>query len=251
MEHNKLNIALIGYGKMGKTIESVALQRGHQIGCIVSRESAGSMSDGRLRNIDAAIEFSIPEAAGDNLMSLAENNVPTVCGTTGWLDRYDEIAAAFTEKETSFLYASNFSIGVNIFFSINKYLAKIIGNVPAYDVSMLESHHITKVDAPSGTAITLANQIIEAHPYKSKWVGAEANAEQSIESAIPIESIREADVKGMHQINYTSEIDEITIKHEAFSRKGFALGAVLAAEYIAGKKGIYTMADVLNLNSKD
>ncbi len=244
MATNKLNIALIGYGKMGKTIEKVAKERGHHIVAIVN-------SDGPTRieqlpdNIHIAIEFSVPDAAYMNLKALAKKSIPTVCGTTGWLDNYEEISNDYAEAKSSFLYASNFSIGVNLFFAVNQHLAKIMGTQMDYNVSITESHHVTKLDAPSGTAITLAEQVIDNHPVKTTWkreIDPDINT-----NSISIKSIREADVKGMHEIIYNSEVDAITIKHEAFTRKGFALGAVLAAEFIANKQGVFQMSDVLNI----
>ncbi len=244
MASNKLNIALIGYGKMGKTIEKVAKERGHHIVAIVNNDGPSRIEQFP-DNVHIAIEFSVPDAAYMNLKALAKKSIPTVCGTTGWLDNYDEVCIDFTETKSSFLYASNFSIGVNIFFAVNQHLAKIMESQMDYDVSITESHHVTKLDAPSGTAITLAEHIIDNHPLKTTWnrdVDSDINAK-----GISIKSLREADVKGIHEITYHSEIDAITIKHEAFTRKGFALGAVLAAEFIANKKGIFQMSDVLNI----
>jgi len=244
MVANKLNIALIGYGKMGKTIEKVAENRGHHIVAIINGEGPKSIMDLPMK-VDVAIEFSVPDGAYKNLSALAEKSIATVCGTTGWLDNYNDICEKFTTSNKSFLYASNFSIGVNVFFAVNQHLAKIMSRLDDYQIGITESHHITKLDAPSGTAITLAEQIIRNNDNKQRW---KSNTSQDLmANDIPIKSIREADVKGMHEIEYHTDIDAITIKHEAFSREGFALGAVLAAEYIVGKQGIYKMTDVLNI----
>lgn len=241
METNKLNIALIGYGKMGKIIEKIAVQRGHSIGLKISSSNLSDFNAENLATIDTAIEFSTPVAAAENLKKLAMNNIPTACGTTAWLDAYTAVSKAFTANQTGFLYASNFSLGVNVFFAINKQLGKLMNGLSDYDISITESHHITKKDAPSGTAVTLAEDIIEQVDRKEDWT-----MDTPSNKHIPIEAIREKDVKGMHEISYSSSIDSITIKHEAFSREGFALGAVLAAEYIAQNAGIHNMEDVLS-----
>ena len=243
MQKNKLNIALIGYGKMGKTIEKIATSRGHHISLKITSRNLSDLNAANLKNIDAAIEFTTPEAAADNLLILAQHKIPTACGTTAWLSRYDEVCQAFNSAKSAFLYASNFSIGVNIFFALNKQLAKMMDQLSDYDISMTESHHISKLDAPSGTAVTLAEQIMEEVNRKSNWSKESADSHDYI----AIKSIREGDVKGMHEINYTSSIDEIKIKHEAFSRDGFALGSVLAVEWLFGKQGVYGMSDVLEL----
>jgi len=240
MVTNKLNIALIGYGKMGKIIEKVALKRGHTIGLKISSANLDDFNSENLAQIDAAIEFTTPVAAVHNLSKLAAHKVPTACGTTAWLDDYDEVCSSYQDNDTGFLYASNFSLGVNVFFAVNKQLAKLMNGLTDYNISITESHHITKLDAPSGTAVTIAEDIMENMPRKTSWA-----LNKTGEDIIPINAIREKDVKGMHQLEYKSEIDAITIKHEAFSREGFALGAVLAAEYIAQKTGIHTMQDVL------
>ena len=243
MTDNKLNIALIGYGKMGRTIEEVANDRGHSICSIIG--SGVDIDQNTLQGADVAIEFTVPHAANENLQALSSIPVPTVCGTTGWLDKLAEIEVAYKEAGSSFIYASNFSLGVNVFFAMNKHLAKIMKNIQGYGLEILESHHTTKKDAPSGTAVTIAEQVIETNDRYTKWQ-LKQNLDVS-QDHIPIESIREADVKGLHEISYISEIDKISIKHEAFSRPGFALGAVLAAEYIVDKKGIFSMSDVLGL----
>lgn len=237
----KLNIGLIGYGKMGKTIEKLATQRNHEIILRISSSNILELSGPNIKALDVAIEFSRPESAINNLTLLAENKVPTICGTTGWLDSYDSIKEKFQAHDTPFLYASNFSIGVNILFMINQKLATIMNQFPEYDVEITESHHIGKKDAPSGTAITIADQIIEKVDRKSKW----NNSEKSDPTALNIHSIREADVKGYHQINYTSKIDRLSLAHEAYSREGFAMGALTSAEWIVDKKGIFGFQDVM------
>ena len=240
---DKLNLALIGYGKMGKVIEKLAIQRGHNIVLKITSKNLVELNSDNLASVDVAIEFSTPDNALSNLGKLAAIGINTVCGTTGWLNSYDSICEAFSDNKSAFLYASNFSIGVNLFFAINEKLASLMKGYNDYNISLHESHHTTKKDAPSGTAVSLANQIIQNTERKDSWV-LSAKAESN---EIPITYTREGDVKGMHEITYKSIIDQIVIKHEAFSRDGFALGAVFAAEYIAGKQGIFTMSDVLQL----
>jgi len=243
MPDKKLKIGLIGYGKMGKTIESLAQKSGHEIILRISSSNALEMNAKNLEALDIAIEFTTPESAPVNLEILAQNKVPTICGSTAWLSEYDRIAKLFIDNDTPFLYASNFSIGVNVMFAVNKYLAKIMDHLPEYDISMTESHHTEKKDAPSGTGVTLAEQIIENVDRKAGW----HQTDNAISDKIHITSIREKDVKGLHDVKYTSAIDEISLKHEAYSREGFAKGALMAAEYVYGKKGIFTMNDVLNI----
>ncbi len=238
---SKLNIGLVGYGKMGKTIEKLAVQRNHEIILRISSSNMLELSGPNISSLDVAIEFSRPESAINNLSILAENKVPTICGTTGWLDSYDMIREKFEANDTPFLYASNFSIGVNILFMINKKLASIMNRFPAYDVDITESHHIEKKDAPSGTAITIAEQIIDNIDRKTQW----QNSKSTIPHVLDIESIREADVKGYHKIDYTSKIDQISLIHEAYSREGFAMGALASAEWIVGKSGIFSFQDVM------
>lgn len=242
----KLNLALIGYGKMGKTIESLAEAKSHKI--VLRTDSKSTLEQNRqlLKNVDVAIEFTSPDAVVRNLEILAEHGVNTVCGSTGWLDQYERVSRLFREAETGFLYASNFSIGVNIFFSLNRYLAKMMSKLEGYDIGMMEAHHIEKKDAPSGTAVSLAEQIIEHNPRLSHW-HLKAKAPSSDNKSIEIEAIREADIKGTHQVSYQSPVDSIQIRHEAYSREGFASGSILAAEFLHGKKGIYSMTDVLGL----
>jgi 4-hydroxy-tetrahydrodipicolinate reductase len=232
-----MKIALLGYGKMGKVIEQVALSRGHEI---VLRKTSSSAFYG-LENADVAIDFSIPDAAVCNISECLHTNVPIVSGTTGWLAEYDAMVALCIEKKGAFIYGSNFSLGVNIFFELNAHLAKIMSNFSDYKVSMEEIHHTQKLDAPSGTAITLAKGIIEHSKYEN-WV-----LENAKDDEILIDAIRIENVPGTHTVVYNSDVDAIEIKHTAHNREGFALGAVIAAEWIIGKTGIYTMKDVLQL----
>ena len=233
-----MNIALLGYGKMGKAIESIALQRGHKIALkISSHQDSIDFTD-----VDVAIDFSLPDSAVHNISLSLKANIPVISGTTGWLDRYEDMVNLCQETNGTFLYASNFSLGVNIFFEVNKTLAKLIGKFPDYTASMEEIHHTQKLDAPSGTAITLAEAIIDESQY-SNWT-----LDDPSENEIKITAKRIEKVPGTHEINYDSEIDSIEIKHTAHNRQGFALGAVIAAEYIKDKKGIFTMKDVLNIS---
>lgn len=236
-----MKIALIGYGKMGKTIEQIALSRGHQIVSIVDINNPEEFQSDNFKSADVAIEFTTPATAFDNYMKSFAAGVPVVSGTTGWLDRIDKIKEKCANEGKTFFYASNFSIGVNIFFALNKHLAKIMNNFPAYDISMTETHHIHKLDAPSGTAITLAEGIIENVDRKERWTL--ETAQQPTD--LPIHAIREGEVPGIHEITYESDVDYISIKHDAKSRAGFALGAVVAAEFTAGKTGFLGMDDML------
>tara|TARA_R110001592_G_scaffold363109_2_gene680406 strand:+ start:80037 stop:80759 length:723 start_codon:yes stop_codon:yes gene_type:complete len=240
MQKNSLRIALVGYGKMGKTIEKIALERGHTISHKIGRND--NLKQINNDNTDVAIEFSLPEVAFSNLEQLMNSNIPTVCGTTGWLDKLENIHALCLNNKCSFLYASNFSIGVNIFFNLNKTLARSMAKLAEYGVDMQEIHHTQKLDAPSGTAITLAEQIISEIPELDNW-----SLDDKEPNHIHIDAQRTGDVPGTHIINYTSAIDQISIKHEAFNRNGFALGAIIAAEYAAKNQGILTMNDVLNI----
>ena len=236
-----MKIALIGYGKMGKTIEQIALNRGHQIVSIVDINNPEEFQSANFKSADVAIEFTTPATAFDNYMKSFAAGVPVVSGTTGWLDRIGEIKEKCEKEGKTFFYASNFSIGVNIFFALNKYLAKIMNNFPSYNISMTETHHIHKLDAPSGTAITLAEGIIENVDRKDRCTL--ETAEQPTD--LPIHAIREGEVPGIHEVTYESDVDYISIKHDAKSRAGFALGAVVAAEFTAGKKGFLGMDDML------
>lgn len=237
-----MKIALIGYGKMGKTIEQIALQRVHQIVSIIDINNTADFDSEAFRSADVAIEFTTPATALGNYMRCFSANVPVVSGTTGWLSHLDEVKAKCEQEGKTFFYASNFSVGVNIFFALNRYLAKIMNGFPAYDVRMTEVHHIHKLDAPSGTAITLAEGILENVERKERWTL--ETAEQPTD--LPIHAIREGEVPGIHEIIYESEADTISIKHDAKSRAGFALGAVIAAEFTAGKKGFLGMSDLFH-----
>lgn len=236
-----MKIALIGYGKMGKTIEQIALSRGHQIVSIIDINNPEEIYSDNFKSADVAIEFTTPATAFDNYMKSFAAGVPVVSGTTGWLNRIGEIKEMCKKEGKTFFYASNFSIGVNIFFALNKHLAKIMNQFPAYDIKMMETHHIHKLDAPSGTAITLAEGILENVERKGRWTLETAEKETDI----PIHAIREGEVPGIHEITYESDVDTISIKHDAKSRAGFALGAVVAAEFTAGKKGFLGMEDML------
>lgn len=237
-----MKIALIGYGKMGKAIEQIAISRGHEIVSIIDINTPDGFNTDEFKSADVAIEFTTPHTAFDNYLKAFEAGVPVVSGTTGWLDKIDRIKEMCEKEGKTFFYASNFSLGVNAFFALNKYLAKIMNNFPEYDVKLTETHHIHKLDAPSGTAITLAEGILENVNRKNRWTL------DKMENAtdLPIYAIREGEVPGIHEIVYDSEVDYISIKHDAKSRKGFALGAVVAAEFTAGKKGFLGMEDMLN-----
>jgi len=235
-----MKIALLGYGKMGKVIEKIALERGHEI--VLKKSSSDSYLG--LENADVAIDFSIPASAVENISECLNRGIPVVSGTTGWLEEYPKMVALCENKIGSFIYGSNFSLGVNLFFELNSYLAKMMSKFKtSYSISMEEIHHTQKLDAPSGTAISLAKGIIENTDYTS-WT-LDANPK---EKELPIEALRIENVPGTHSIFYTSEVDKIEIKHTAHSREGFALGSVLAAEWLVGKKGVFTMKDVLDLN---
>ncbi|HAY3550047.1 4-hydroxy-tetrahydrodipicolinate reductase [Elizabethkingia meningoseptica] len=232
-----MRIALVGYGKMGKIIDEIAQKRGHEV---VARLKETPTAD-NLNNPDVVIEFSNPEAAYQNIKNCLELGIPVICGTTGWLDKKDEIETYAVEKNTAFLYGSNFSLGVNLFFALNERLAKMMSPFPEYNVQLEEIHHIHKLDAPSGTAITLAEGVIENSGFEA-W-----KLEETKGKELGIFAIRENEVPGTHSVYYRSEVDEIEIKHTAFNRNGFALGAVVASEWINGKKGVFTMNDVLGL----
>ena len=234
-----MKIALFGYGKMGKVIDKIAKNRGHQI---IYRIDENSINYD-LKKVDVAIDFSTPKAAFSNINMALENSIPIISGTTGWLDNYNKAIKLCNEKNGAFLYASNFSLGVNIFFEINRRLAKIMSNHPEYVIKMKEIHHIEKIDAPSGTAITLAESIIKETDYQ-KW----SLNKDFKENEISIEAQRLSDKTGTHEVIYKSDIDEIKIKHAAVNREGFGIGAVIAAEWLIGKKGVFSMKDVLNIN---
>ncbi len=238
-----MKIALIGYGKMGHAIEEIALQRGHEIVLKVGIENVQDNTIDNIRKADVAIEFTGPEIAFDNVIRCLEAGVPVVSGSTGWLQRFEEAKTFCNNKNGALLYASNFSVGVNIFFAINKKLAQLMAPHKEYDVLLTEIHHTQKKDAPSGTAITLAEGILQSIEQKKKWVNEASKSPEELQ----IISERIDPAPGTHTITYTSDIDDIEIKHTAHNRKGFATGAVLAAEFLHNKKGIYSMSDVLGL----
>ena len=233
-----MKIALLGYGRMGKAIELLAIERGHDIIAKIDQDQ----TDGNLSDADVAINFSIPEAAVENIKTALKINIPVVCGTTGWLDQLKEVEDFCKAKNSAFIYASNFSVGVNLFFKLNKVLAKLMSSHKSYQPTMKEVHHIHKLDAPSGTAITLADGIIDQSDYSYWTIEKEVNG-----NLLPIKVERTGEVPGTHAIQYESPIDSITIEHQAHSRQGFALGAVIAAEWIQDKKGVFSMNDVLSL----
>ncbi|HUX56105.1 MAG TPA: 4-hydroxy-tetrahydrodipicolinate reductase [Bacteroidales bacterium] len=236
-----MNIALIGYGRMGHEIETIAVKRGHVIKLIVDQDNTTDLNKNKLKEIDVAIEFSSPQAAYNNIIKCLEEKVPVVSGTTGWLENFDNVVDVCKKNNSSFIHSSNFSIGVNLLFKLNFEIAKHMDRYRDYNVSIDEIHHIKKLDAPSGTAITLANGIIECHSDYTGWCfeNGEANGK------IPIQSVRKGVVPGTHTVTWDSDIDKITLRHEAKNREGFALGAVVAAEFIYSKKGIFTMSDVM------
>lgn len=233
-----MKIALLGYGRMGQTIEQIAIKRGHSIVLKVDKDD----TDYDITQADVAIDFSIPNVAFNNISMCLNHRVPVISGTTGWLEDYDKAVALCKEKKGAFIYASNYSLGVNIFFELNKVLAKMMSNLQQYNISMEEIHHTKKLDAPSGTAISLANDIISKHASYENWTLNDGN-----EKTIPIIAKRIGDVPGTHTITYESDVDTIEMTHTAHNRDGFALGAVIAAEWIVGKTGVFTMNDVLNI----
>jgi 4-hydroxy-tetrahydrodipicolinate reductase len=235
-----MKIALIGYGKMGKTIERFALQRGHSITVRIDKDNTDDIYSAAFKSSDTAIEFSVPETAFHNVSTALKLNVPVVCGTTGWLDKLDEVRQLCEKQKLAFIYSSNFSLGVNIFFYINRKLAEVMKKYPEYSVSIEEIHHIHKKDAPSGTAVTLAEDILNQINLE-KW------SLDKEDNSLHISAVREGEVPGTHSVMYANDIDLITIRHEAKSRDGFALGAVIAAEFAQGKQGFYTMKEVLGL----
>ncbi len=239
-----MKIAIIGYGKMGKEIERIALQRNHEIIFKFDKHNVDEFNTENLKKVDVAIEFSEPKIAYNNYLKCFEANLPVVSGTTGWLDKLPEIENLCNNSGKTFFYASNFSLGVNLFFKLNDYLAKLMSSNKDYDLDITETHHTEKKDSPSGTAITLAKGIIKNHNFYNAW--SEENAEN--ENEFPIHSLRKVKVPGIHTINYESNVDLIEITHSAKSRKGFALGAVKAAEFICGKKGFYGMDDLIKLD---
>jgi len=236
-----MKIALLGYGKMGKEIESLALLRHHEIVLKIDAYNLNEFTRENLSRADVAIDFSTPDSAYSNILKCFEAGVPVVCGTTGWLGRFEEVKKKCEDLNQTFFYASNFSLGMNLFFALNKYLARLMNPLNDYEVSIKEIHHVHKLDAPSGTAITLAKDLIDIVDRKEKW---ELNQASNPE-ALKITAVREDEVPGTHVITYESEVDLIEITHLAKSRRGLALGAVLAGEFINGKKGVFSMQDMM------
>lgn len=246
-----MKIVILGYGKMGQMIEKFALKRGHEIALIVDSENRDGLIAEDLVDADIAIDFSTPEAALGNISLCFEANLPLVVGTTGWYDHIEEVKETCLEADQSLLYGSNFSIGVNLFFHVNKLLAKAIAPYQQYDVQVEEIHHIHKLDAPSGTAITIAEGIIDNNEIKKTWVNQVVGAEEEIVNQpheLLIESLRIEEVPGTHTVLYSSEVDQIEFKHTAHNREGFALGAVIAAEWLYGKKGFYQVTEIFDFN---
>ncbi len=236
-----MNIAIIGYGKMGHEIEKICRERGHNIVCTIDANEEAKFEGDEFKSADVAIEFSSPESALNNYKRAFAANVPVVSGTTGWLDNIDVVKEACQKDGQTFFYASNFSLGVNILFAVNKYLANIMNDFTEYDVHVDETHHIHKLDAPSGTALTIAEGILQSLERKKQWKLDEQNSDDDLQ----INAFRKGEVPGIHTIKYESEVDSITLSHDAKSRKGFALGAVVAAEFTANKKGFLGMEDLL------
>ena len=239
-----MKVLLVGYGKMGKAIETIAIERGHTVSLKIDISNLDQFTTANLQQCDVAIEFTGPETAAENITLCLNAGVPVICGSTGWLHQLETVTQLCKEVDGALLYASNFSIGVNLFFELNEHLATLMNNYPAYDVSIEEIHHTQKKDAPSGTAISIADQLLEINSYKKKWV----NQVAAIPEELSIISKRIDPAAGTHSVKYSSAIDDIEIIHTAHNRQGFATGAVLAAEFIRHKKGIYGMKDVLGLS---
>lgn len=246
-----MKIVLLGYGKMGQLIERFAVKRGHEMLLVVDEDNRADIATEDLRQADMAIDFSTPDAALDNIKLCFDADLPLVMGTTGWYESLDEIREVCLEQGQSFLYGSNFSIGVNVFFHVNRVLAQALNPYKQYDVQVEEIHHIHKLDAPSGTAITIAEGIIEHNDQKEKWVNSVEGAEEEVipkANELLIESLRIEEVPGTHTVLYSSEVDQIEFKHTAHSREGFALGAVIAAEWLLGKKGFFQVTEMFDFN---
>lgn len=241
-----MNIALIGYGRMGHEIEKIAVSRGHNVVLKIDVNNPEDLNAENLKDVDVAIEFTIPTSAVDNYKTCFNAGVSVVSGTTGWLAKWDEVTDCCKKSNVAFFYTSNFSLGVNLFFEINRNLAELISPFTQYKAEVTEVHHTKKLDAPSGTAISLANDIIESIPSLKEWKLVDGT--QVEDSQLPITAVREGDVPGIHTIKYDSDVDFIEITHSAKNRKGLALGAVLAAEYSMGKKGLLTMRGLLGLD---
>jgi len=237
-----MKAVLIGYGKMGREIEKVLSERGHSVGLIIDIDNLHDLNPETLKGIDVAIEFSTPDAAFGNITRCLEYGIPVVCGTTAWLERYDEAKALCERKDGAFFHASNFSIGVNVVFRINEMLAQMMNRFPEYDVTVEETHHTQKKDAPSGTAIVIAEGIVGNLGRKSKWVGNTTTVPDELE----VQSIRRSTVPGTHTVTYESPEDQIVLAHNIKSRRTLAVGAVMAAEFLQGRKGVYSMKDLMN-----
>ncbi len=235
-----MKIALLGYGKMGKEIESIALQRGHTIVLKVDENNSTTFTNEDLKKADVAIEFSTPQTVSANIKKCFDAQVPIIVGTTGWYNEFEMIQELCLQKNGALFHATNFSLGVNLFFKVNTYLAELMNKYDSYNVEMEEIHHIHKLDKPSGTAISLANQILEKIERKKQW-----SITDNTPETLFIKDIREGEIPGTHIIKYTSAVDDIEIMHKAHNRKGFALGSLIAAEYIKDKKGIFTMNDLI------
>lgn len=240
---SNLKIIIIGYGRMGQEIKQVAEKRGHEVIMTIDKDNQEDFTADNLKKADVAIEFTLPDAAYDNIMKCFESDLPVVSGTTGWMERFYDIRKYCLEKNQAFFYASNYNIGMNLFFKVNEYLAGIMNQYSNYGVEIEETHHVHKVDAPSGTAVSLAEILMEKISRKNKWKKEKAENDDEI----PVKSIREDEVPGIHRVMYSSSFDDIELKHSAKSREGFALGAVMAAEFIHNKQGIYSMDDLLNI----
>lgn len=243
-----MKIALTGYGKMGHMIEKIAQQRGHEVVCVIDKDNTSDFDSDAFRSADCVIEFSTPATAVENIRNSFSQGVPVVCGTTGWTDAMPEIKEICDNGNGTFLFASNFSVGVNIFMAVNRYLARIMNAYPQYKPHMVETHHIHKLDHPSGTAITLADEIISATDRIGAWMEPDDSRMNDTDrnTILEIDHIRQGEVPGIHTIDWDSDVDTITISHSAKSREGFALGAVIAAEWLADKKGFHTIGEVFN-----
>ena len=238
-----MKIAIIGYGRMGKEIEKAAIARAHEISLIIDINNQQDFTPENLKKADVAIDFTTPDAVAGNILTCFDADIPVVAGTTGWQNELKRVTDICIQKKQALFHASNYSIGVNIMFAVNEYLASLMNRFPQYDVSLEEFHHIHKLDSPSGTAITIADQIISMIDRKKKW---ELNTASS-EEALKIKAVREGEIKGIHEVTYDSDVDYISLKHFAKSRIGFAFGAVQAAEFIVNKRGVFTMRDLMGL----
>jgi len=239
----KLGIILIGYGRMGHEVEKVAKKRGHQVLMTIDQENQNEMTPTNLQKADVAIEFSLPDAAYNNIITCLQAGLPVVSGTTGWLDKMPQVEEYCHQYDQAFFHAANFNIGVNLFFKLNEYFARMMNNYSSYDIEVEETHHVHKVDAPSGTARKLADILLQAIGRKKNWKKETAEKPEDL----AVKSIREDEVPGIHRVMYHSDFDDIEIKHSAKSREGFALGAVMAGEFLQGKQGVFSMDDLLNL----